>query len=37
MYMSAASLMSNHSSKSTARLPTGDLPATFHVPTKILA
>ena len=35
-YMSAASLRFNHSSKSTARLPMGDFPATFQVPTKSL-
>lgn len=34
--MSAASLRFNHSSKSTAKLPMGDFPATFQVPTKSL-
>lgn len=32
----ASSLRFSHSSKSTAKLPTGDLPATFQVPTKTL-
>lgn len=35
-YISAASLRFSQSSKSSGKHPTGDLPATFHVPTKIL-